>query len=181
MPIFAQLTQSISNPATLSLGAISPVMTNLLVGAFLVVCIAMILLVLIQRPQGGGLSGAFGAGGGGGAGQTAFGTKTGDVLTWATIGIFIAFLGFAIVLNFATRPPSQSINTPVISAPAQSLPADDTQSDAGDGEAIDLSGLPDEGADEAIDSEAAQEGAQEADVELPAGTDLPAGDDAGDE
>jgi len=173
VPIFAQLTQSISNPAALSLGAISPMMTNLLIGAFLIVSIVMILLVLIQRPQGGGLSGAFGAGGGGGAGQTAFGTKTGDVLTWATIGIFVTFVGFAIVLNFATRPPKQTRNTPVVSAPAQTLPADDTQSDTGAGEAIDLSGLPDEGADEVIDNEAVQE----ADVELPAGTDLPVGDE----
>jgi preprotein translocase subunit SecG len=62
----------------------------------------MILLILIQRPQGGGLSGAFGAGGG--AGQTAFGTKTGDVLTMVTIAIFVLFLVAAIVLNFAARP-----------------------------------------------------------------------------
>jgi preprotein translocase subunit SecG len=73
-----------------------------LVVVFLLVCIAMILLILIQRPQGGGLSGAFGAGGG--AGQTAFGTKTGDVLTIVTIAIFVLFLLTAIVLNFAARP-----------------------------------------------------------------------------
>ncbi len=83
----------------------NPVLTNVLVGVFLLISGAMILLVLIQRPQGGGLSGAFGAGGGGGgAGQTAFGTKTGDVLTMATISIFVLFLITAIVLNFATRP-----------------------------------------------------------------------------
>jgi len=77
-----------------------------LVVLFLAVCIAMILLILIQRPQGGGLSGAFGAGGG--AGQTAFGTKTGDVLTLVTITIFILFLVLAVVLNFAARPPESS-------------------------------------------------------------------------
>ena len=43
---------------------------------------------------------------GGGAGQTAFGTKTGDVLTLVTIAIFILFLVTAIVLNFAARPSS---------------------------------------------------------------------------
>ena len=97
----------------------NPVVTNVLVGVFLVVSIAMILLVLIQRPQGGGLSGAFGAGGGGGgAGQTAFGTKTGDVLTGATITIFVLFLVTAIVLNFATRPPKPTDSVPVLSAPA---------------------------------------------------------------
>lgn len=97
----------------------NPVLTNLLVGLFLVIAFAMILLVLIQRPQGGGLSGAFGAGGGGGAGQTAFGTKTGDVLTGATITIFMLFLIFAIVLNFATRPQVPVASMPGISTPAQ--------------------------------------------------------------
>lgn len=98
----------------------NPLLTNLLVGVFLIISIAMILLVLIQRPQGGGLSGAFGAGGGGGggAGQTAFGTKTGDVLTGATITIFVLFLLAAIVLNFATRPQVAASNTPTITAPA---------------------------------------------------------------
>lgn len=98
----------------------SPMLTNLLVGVFMIISIAMILLVLIQRPQGGGLSGAFGAGGGGGgAGQTAFGTKTGDVLTMATITIFVLFLITAIVLNFGTRPQVAASGTPTISTPAE--------------------------------------------------------------
>ncbi len=110
----------------------NPVVTNLLVGVFLVVSIAMILLVLIQRPQGGGLSGAFGAGGGGGAGQTAFGTKTGDVLTMATITIFVLFLVSAIILNFATRPQSAPAGLPGISAPAGAgtAPADEGDENA---------------------------------------------------
>lgn len=98
----------------------NPVLTNILVMLFLVVSGAMILLVLIQRPQGGGLSGAFGAGGGGGgggAGQTAFGTKTGDVLTIATVTIFALFLLTAIVLNFATRPQVAADPNPAIVAP----------------------------------------------------------------
>ncbi len=94
----------------------SPVATTLLVVVFLVISVTMILIVLVQRPQGGGLSGAFGAGGDG-AGQTAFGTKTGDVLTWATIGIFVMFVVFAVVLNFATRPGEPKDNTPSIVAP----------------------------------------------------------------
>ncbi|MFG0246593.1 MAG: preprotein translocase subunit SecG [Phycisphaerales bacterium JB052] len=98
----------------------SPVLTNLLVGVFMIISIAMVLLVLIQRPQGGGLSGAFGAGGGGGgAGQTAFGTKTGDVLTMATITIFVLFLITAIVLNFGTRPQVAASGTATISTPAE--------------------------------------------------------------
>ena len=60
------------------------------------------LTVLIQRPQGGGLSGAFGSGAG--SGQTAFGARTGDALTVATIAMFVLYLVAAIGLNFATHP-----------------------------------------------------------------------------
>lgn len=49
----------------------------LLIGLFL------ILLVLIQRGKGGGLSGAFGGVGG----SSAFGTRAGDLFTRITIGV----------------------------------------------------------------------------------------------
>lgn len=71
---------------------------------FLFVSLTMILIVLIQKPQGGGLSGAFGSSSDGGAGQTAFGAKTGDVLTTLTISIFIVFLVSAAGLNYLVRP-----------------------------------------------------------------------------
>ena len=74
---------------------------------FVVVSVVMILIVLIQRPQGGGLSGAFGASADG-AGQTAFGAKTGDALTFATVAAFLIFLGTAIALNFNLRPAELS-------------------------------------------------------------------------
>lgn len=74
----------------------------LLVVAFLFVAVLMILIVLIQKPQGGGLSGAFGASSAG-SGQTAFGARTGDALTIATILIFCVFLLVSIGLNFALR------------------------------------------------------------------------------
>jgi len=88
-------------PSALTLGLPYWVVTLLVLG-FLIVCLILILTVLIQKPQGGGLSGAFGAGGG--SGQTAFGAKTGDALTIATIGMFVVFLLYAIGLNFAARP-----------------------------------------------------------------------------
>jgi len=62
---------------------------------FLVLSLFMILLVLIQKGRGGGLSSAFGGVGG----NTAFGAKTGDVLTWATSIVFGVFLLLAIGLN----------------------------------------------------------------------------------
>jgi preprotein translocase subunit SecG len=62
---------------------------------FIFVCLLLILIVLIQKGRGGGLASAFGGMGG----NTAFGSKTGDVLTWATSIIFGVFLLLAIALN----------------------------------------------------------------------------------
>src|SRR3954470_6061514 len=62
---------------------------------FVIVCLILILLILIQKGRGGGLASAFGGGGG----QTAFGSKTGDVLTWATSIVFGVFLLLAVALN----------------------------------------------------------------------------------
>lgn len=62
---------------------------------YILICLFMILLILIQKGRGGGLSSAFGGAGG----NTAFGSKTGDVLTWATSIVFGVFLLLAVVLN----------------------------------------------------------------------------------
>jgi len=59
--------------------AINQVVLGITVVGFVVASTLMVLIVLVQRPQGGGLSDAFGAGAGGGG--TAFGAKTGDALT----------------------------------------------------------------------------------------------------
>ncbi len=48
-----------------------------------VLALFLIVLVLIQRGKGGGLAGAFGGLGG----QSAFGTKAGDLFTKITIGV----------------------------------------------------------------------------------------------
>ena len=80
---------------------------------FIVVCLFLILLVLIQKGRGGGLSSAFGGAGG----NTAFGSKTGDVLTWATSVVFGIFLLLAVVLNLLSdrmqRNWQNSVNAPV--------------------------------------------------------------------
>ena len=65
---------------------------------FMLVSLAMVLIILVQRPSGGGLAGAFGGAGGSGA-DTVFGGRVGDALTWATVGAFVLYLGFAIALN----------------------------------------------------------------------------------
>jgi preprotein translocase subunit SecG len=55
--------------------------------------IFLILLVLIQRGRGGGLAGAFGGMGG----QSAFGTKAGDLFTRITIGVAAFWIVLCIV------------------------------------------------------------------------------------
>jgi protein translocase SecG subunit len=82
----------------------NPWATALLMVLFIGVSVLMVLAILIQRPQGGGLAAAFG-GSSAGSGQTALGTKTGDALTLFTISVFAAFVFFGIILNYATTPP----------------------------------------------------------------------------
>ena len=74
--------------------------------AFILVGVAMVLIILMQRPHGGGLAAAFGGAGAGG-GDSVFGGRVGDALTWATIIAFVLFLGLALGLNVVS--PSASI------------------------------------------------------------------------
>jgi len=53
----------------------------------------LIVLVLIQRGKGGGLAGAFGGMGG----QSAFGTKAGDLFTKITIGVAAFWIVLCII------------------------------------------------------------------------------------
>lgn len=82
---------------------------------FVVLSVVMILVILVQRPQGGGLAGAFGGAGGGGT-ETVFGGRVGDALTWATVVIFVVYLGTAITLNLIesahTTQPAESAASP---------------------------------------------------------------------
>jgi len=72
-----------------------------LVFVFVLVSVAMVLIILVQRPQGGGLASAFG---GGGNQDTAFGGRTGDALTIATVSAFALWLLVAIGLNISDNP-----------------------------------------------------------------------------
>jgi len=64
--------------------------------------IILMVVILLQRGKGVGLAGAFGGAGG----HTAFGAKTGDILTWATIVVAVALLAFAVILNYIFVPPT---------------------------------------------------------------------------
>jgi preprotein translocase subunit SecG len=116
--------------APLVLAEVSDLLIGFAVVAFVLVSLLMMLVVLIQKPQGGGLSGAFGAGAPEVSGQTAFGAKTGDVLTTATIGIFIVFLGAAVGLNFLVGPPRAPQEAAQVQ-PAETAPVGLTTDPAG--------------------------------------------------
>jgi preprotein translocase subunit SecG len=72
--------------------------------AFAIVCVFMMLVILIQKPKGGGLSGAFGGGAGGGSAGAVVGARVGDVLTVVTVVCFLLFLGLAMGLTWTTSP-----------------------------------------------------------------------------
>lgn len=95
---------------------------------FIIVSGAMILIILVQRPQGGGLAGAFGGAGGTGS-DTVFGGRVGDALTAMTVAAFVAYLALAIGLNLLevrSLPEAADPATPAISStePLTDVPID---------------------------------------------------------
>lgn len=84
----------------------------------------LILLVLIQQGRGGGLAGAFGGMGG----QSAFGTKAGDLFTKITIGAAAVWILLCVAtVKWATQEESvfQGIggNAPTKVSPGETDPA----------------------------------------------------------
>ena len=67
------------------------------------VSVLLILIVLLQRGRGGGLAGAFGGLGG----QSAFGTKAGDVFTRITIGIAVVWVALSGLTGLAMYDASE--------------------------------------------------------------------------
>src|SRR5687767_1252586 len=86
-----------------------------LIVLFIFICLLLILLVLIQKGRGGGLASAFGGMGG----NTAFGSKTGDVLTWTTSIVFGIFLLLAVGLNLMANARHESSKQARAAAAAQ--------------------------------------------------------------
>ena len=85
---------------------------------FILSAVALVLIILIQKGRGGGLSSAFGGGGAGGL----LGSKTGDFLTWVTIGFVGAFLLLAILMAKYYRPSVEDISVPGMAPPQQGQP-----------------------------------------------------------
>ncbi len=81
-------------------------MSTLLMVLMLFSALLLILLVLIQRGKGGGLAGALGGMGG----QSAFGTKAGDVFTRITIGLATVWIILCLVAVKSFSSSSQRID-----------------------------------------------------------------------
>lgn len=105
---------------------------------FVICCVALILIILIQKGRGGGLSAAFGGGMAGGI----LGSKTGDFLTWVTIVLVGVFLMLAVVMAKFYRPSvgdfgqdatTQQEPTTSREQPAPFVEIEDTTSDANSG------------------------------------------------
>jgi preprotein translocase subunit SecG len=72
---------------------------------FVVIAVLVVIVILLQRGRGVGLAGAFGGAGGG----SAFGAKTGDVLTWVTITGAVVLLTFTVILNYVFVPQTAGL------------------------------------------------------------------------
>ena len=100
------------------------ILTTLLNVLLFIVALFLILLVLVQRGRGGGLAGALGGMGG----QSAFGTKAGDVFTRVTIvvaAVWILLCAAAVKLHTSNKEV-QGFSSGVQSqpgAPAGAVPA----------------------------------------------------------
>ena len=87
---------------------------------FVVIAVLVVVVILLQRGRGVGLAGAFGGAGGG----SAFGAKTGDVLTWVTITGAAALLTFTVILNYVFVPRPAGLPTlPTPPLPITTVPA----------------------------------------------------------
>ena len=100
----------------------------ILIVLYVIVCIALIVVVLLQSGKGSGLSGIFGSGGGG---QTIFGARAGDIMTKSTTILAICFMLFSLVLAFLSSRQSSSL-TKEIEAAGLEMPVN--QPDARTGE-----------------------------------------------
>ncbi|MBW8040856.1 MAG: preprotein translocase subunit SecG [Planctomycetes bacterium] len=97
---------------------------------FIICALSLILIILVQKGRGGGLSGAFG----GGAASGILGSKTGDFLTWVTIVLVSLFLTLAVVMAKFYRPSYDfdEGTTPPATSPAEQPRAPELPSPIGE-------------------------------------------------
>ncbi|MCL2277257.1 MAG: preprotein translocase subunit SecG [Treponema sp.] len=79
------------------------VLSVVLLVFFVIIAVLLVLLVLIQNDEGGGFGGMFGGGA-----NTAFGSRSGNVLTRATTVLGSLFLIISLSLAILSRTPTGS-------------------------------------------------------------------------
>ena len=113
---------------------VSPVLAvsffaNLVAIVFVICALVLILIVLIQKGKGGGLSAAFG----GGMASGLLGSKTGDFLTWITIVMAGVVLALAVMMAKFYKPgisnfgEDQTQQMPTQQQPSQQPPVQQQQ------------------------------------------------------
>lgn len=102
---------------------------KIIAALFLICSVVLILVILIQKGKGGGLSTALA----GGVASGLLGSKTGDFLTWLTITVVGVFLMLAVLMvkfykpqvsEFGAPPPArqeQPVQQPAQGGPEQPL------------------------------------------------------------
>jgi preprotein translocase subunit SecG len=93
---------------------------------YVLTCLVLMLVVLIQQGKAGDLASAFG----GGSSQAAFGARAGATLltkvTWVCAGLFV--IGALALSIVGQRGPGSVIGSAPLPKPAQSAPAQPAQS-----------------------------------------------------
>lgn len=104
-------------------------------------CLFLVLVILIQRGRGSGLAGAFGGAGG----SSAFGAKTGDILTWITVVVAVVFISFNVVLNFVLDQTAKATPAPTVTSTSfeVEIPAETADTEVVKAEPL----FPDDGTD----------------------------------
>lgn len=82
-------------------------MYGILIFFYVLVCIGLTVVILLQSSKGGGLAGAFG-GGGGDMGAVFGGRGAATFLSRLTTGFAIVFLVFSLLLSFVSRGSSDN-------------------------------------------------------------------------
>lgn len=104
---------------------------KILMVLFILIALFLILIILIQKGKGGGLGSMFGGMGA----SSLLGSKTGDVLTWITIGLVCLFLVLGVLLDKALKVQhrQQPAARPAASVPsgAPEMPAGEPASSSG--------------------------------------------------
>ena len=139
------------------------IMMGLVAVLWVLVSIVLILVILIQKGRGGGLSAAFGGGMGGGL----LGSKTGDFLTWVTIVLVAIFLTLAVLMARFFKP-SHSKDYDAAPATTEQPVEGESSDDTGQTATTPETGAPDAGPAEQETTPEVPAPAVEEDVPTPA-------------